>query len=60
MDTAVVKRAYSYRFYPTPRQATELAGTFGSVRYVDNRALAERFRAIRAADGTRPGTWSSG
>ena len=45
MDAGVVKRAYKYRFYPTPEQATELARTFGSVRYVYNRALAERSRA---------------
>ena len=39
------KRAYRYRFYPTEDQAGELARTFGSVRYVYNRALAERSRA---------------
>ena len=27
-----VKRAYKYRFYPTPDQADLLARTFGSVR----------------------------
>lgn len=41
----VVKRAYKYRFYPTPEQADLLNRTFGSVRYVYNRALAERSRA---------------
>lgn len=41
----VVKRAYRYRFYPTPEQAQQLARTFGCVRYVYNRALAERSRA---------------
>jgi putative transposase len=41
----VVKRAYRYRFYPTPEQADLLNRTFGSVRYVWNRALAERSRA---------------
>ena len=41
----VVKRAYKYRFYPTPEQAGLLNRTFGSVRYVYNRALAERSRA---------------
>ena len=41
----VVKRAYRYRFYPTPVQAEQLARTFGCVRYVYNRALAERSRA---------------
>ena len=41
----MVKRAYKYRFYPTPQQADLLNRTFGSVRYVYNRALAERSRA---------------
>ena len=45
MGIRVVKRAYKYRFYPTPRQAALLNRTFGSVRYVYNRALAERSRA---------------
>lgn len=40
-----MKRAYRYRFYPTPEQAEQLAKTFGCVRYVYNRALAERSRA---------------
>jgi putative transposase len=40
-----VKRAYRYRFYPTPEQAELLCRTFGCVRYVYNRALAERSRA---------------
>ena len=40
-----VKRAYRYRFYPTPGQAGLLNRTFGCVRYVYNRALAERSRA---------------
>ena len=40
-----MKRAYKYRFYPTPQQAELLNRTFGSVRYVYNRALAERSRA---------------
>ena len=39
------KRAYRYRFYPTDEQAEQLARTFGCVRYVYNRALAERSRA---------------
>jgi putative transposase len=34
-----------YRFYPSPEQAGLLYRTFGSVRYVYNRALAERSRA---------------
>ena len=41
----VVKRAYKYRFYPTPEQAGLLVRTFGCVRWVWNRALAERSRA---------------
>jgi putative transposase len=45
MSSRVVKRAYRYRFYPTPEQADLLNRTFGSVRYVYNRALAERSAA---------------
>ena len=45
MSIRVVKRAYKYRFHPTPQQAELLNRTFGSVRYVYNRALAERSRA---------------
>jgi putative transposase len=45
MGSRVVKRAYRYRFYPTPEQAENLAKTFGCVRYVYNRALEERHRA---------------
>jgi putative transposase len=45
MAARVVKRAYKYRFYPTPEQADLLNRTFGSVRFVYNRALAERSRA---------------
>ena len=45
MSNRVVKRAYKYRFYPAPEQADLLNRTFGSVRYVYNRALAERSRA---------------
>ena len=45
MDAKTVKRAYKYRFYPTDEQAETLARTFGCVRYVYNRALAERSRA---------------
>ena len=41
----IVKRAYKYRFYPTPEQAEELARTFGCVRFVYNKALEERTRA---------------
>lgn len=45
MATKVVQRAYKYRCYPTDAQAQQLARTFGCVRYVYNRALAERSRA---------------
>ena len=36
------KRAYRYRCYPTPEQATALARTFGSARFVYNWALRLR------------------
>ncbi|GAA0548334.1 RNA-guided endonuclease InsQ/TnpB family protein [Actinomadura livida] len=42
-----VKRAFRYRFHPTGEQAAELARTFGCVRLVYNKALAERTRAWR-------------
>src|SRR3981189_232357 len=45
MTERVVRRAFKYRFYPTPPQAEQLNRTFGCVRYVYNRALAERSRA---------------
>ncbi|MDF5754328.1 RNA-guided endonuclease TnpB family protein [Spongiactinospora sp. TRM90649] len=48
----VVRRAYRYRFHPTPGQASELARTFGCVRLVYNKALEERTRAHRV-DGRR-------
>ena len=51
MSGRVVKRAYRYRFYPTPQQAELLNRTFGSVRYVYNRALAERSRAWTQEQG---------
>ncbi|MEV5560257.1 RNA-guided endonuclease TnpB family protein [Nonomuraea wenchangensis] len=41
----LVKRAYKYRFHPTPEQAEELVRTFGCVRLVYNKALEERTRA---------------
>ena len=41
----VVKRAFKYRFYPTPEQADQLNRTFGCVRLVYNRALDARTRA---------------
>lgn len=37
-----MKRAFKFRFYPTPGQASELNRTFGCVRLVWNKALAER------------------
>jgi putative transposase len=40
-----VKRAFKYRFYPTPEQVAELARTFGCVRKVYNMALAARTEA---------------
>jgi putative transposase len=43
----VVKRAYRYRFYPTSEQAELLNRTFGCVRLVWNRALAERTRRYK-------------
>jgi putative transposase len=44
VTTKLVKRAYRYRFYPDPAQAELLARTFGCVRLVYNKALAERSR----------------
>lgn len=41
----LVKRAFTYRFYPTEEQAAELSRTFGCVRLVYSRALEERSRA---------------
>ncbi len=40
-----MKRAFKYRFYPTPEQAAELARTFGCVRKVYNMALSARTEA---------------
>src|SRR5438876_1981781 len=36
----MTKRAYKYRFYPTPQQAHNLACTFGCCRFVYNWALS--------------------
>lgn len=44
-----MRRAYRYRFYPTPEQAAELARTFGCVRHVYNWALDLRSTAWSAA-----------
>jgi putative transposase len=41
----LVKRAYRYRFYPSPEQAAELSRTFGCVRLVWNKALEARSQA---------------
>lgn len=50
MGIRVVKRAYKYRFYPTPEQAAELARTFGCVRKVWNLRVDLIVEALRAAD----------
>ncbi|GAB3477456.1 hypothetical protein GCM10027398_33070 [Azotobacter salinestris] len=42
----MTKRAYKYRFYPTPEQAELLARTFGCVRSVYNRILRWRTDAF--------------
>jgi putative transposase len=39
------KRAYRYRFYPTPQQAGPLARTFGCGRFIDTWGLATRQHA---------------
>jgi putative transposase len=41
----VVKRAFKYRFHPTPEQAEQLNRTFGCVRLVYNKALNARTTA---------------
>lgn len=43
-----VKRAYRYRFYPTPAQIIELSRTFGCVRKVYNLALETRATAWKS------------
>ncbi|MFI6162033.1 RNA-guided endonuclease InsQ/TnpB family protein [Micromonospora haikouensis] len=43
--TRAVKRAFTYRFYPTEGQAAELTRTFGCVRLVYNMALRVRSEA---------------
>ncbi|WP_327087959.1 transposase [Nonomuraea sp. NBC_01738] len=52
----VVKRAYRYRFHPTPEQAAELARTFGCVRYVyhDGELRLAKMRAPLAIVWSRP------
>ncbi|MDN3554413.1 RNA-guided endonuclease InsQ/TnpB family protein [Halomonas maura] len=44
----MMKRAYKYRFYPTPEQAQLLARTFGCVRFVYNAVLRYRTDAFYA------------
>src|SRR5690606_6974129 len=39
------QRAYRFRLYPTPEQASSLAQAFGCARFVYNHFLAERSRA---------------
>ena len=39
-----MKRAFKYRFHPTPEQADQLGRTFGCVRLVYNKVLEERVR----------------
>ena len=39
-----MQRAYRFRFYPTPEQTLLLSRTFGCVRWVYNKALANRER----------------
>jgi putative transposase len=43
----IVKRAYSYRCYPTNEQQQMLARTFGCVRWIYNWALALKSRAYQ-------------
>ncbi len=45
MGGRVVKRAFTYRFYPSEHQARELNRTFGCVRKVYNLALEARTKA---------------
>ena len=45
MTNRTVKRAFKYRFYPSPEQAAELGRTFGCVRLVYNMALQARTEA---------------
>lgn len=42
----MTKRAYKYRFYPTPKQEVLLARTFGCVRFVYNAVLRYRTDAF--------------
>ncbi|WP_287707068.1 helix-turn-helix domain-containing protein, partial [Microcystis sp. M074S1] len=40
-----MEKAYSFRFYPTPKQESLLRRTLGCVRLVYNKALQERTQA---------------
>lgn len=42
----MTKRAYKFRFYPTPEQADLLTRTFGCVRFVYNAVLRWRTDAF--------------
>ncbi|WP_254789310.1 helix-turn-helix domain-containing protein [Azotobacter beijerinckii] len=42
----MTKRAYQYRFYPTPEQAELLARTLGCMRFVYNAVLRWRTDAF--------------
>ncbi|SDK82642.1 putative transposase [Franzmannia pantelleriensis] len=46
-SVGMTKRAYKYRFYPTPEQVQLLARTFGCVRFVYNAVLRYRTDAFR-------------
>jgi hypothetical protein len=50
--TQTVKRAFKYRFYPTPRQAEELARTFGCVRLVYNILCEQTIRPLDPVSGS--------
>ena len=43
--SGVVRRAFKYRFYPSPQQERELLRTFGCIRLVYNKALEVRAAA---------------
>lgn len=45
MDTTTAKRAYRFRFYPTPEQEQTLRRTLGCCRKVYNMALEARSEA---------------
>ena len=45
MSNKKVKRAFKFRFYPTPEQEKELLQTWGCVRLVYNKALDMRHTA---------------